>query len=112
MQKADLQPSSGETPHQVALDETVIRINDEQFRLYTAIDADTKRILLSRLFPTRTIALTERFLAELKQKYDVADALFLVDGPPWLQTALSRHSLKFKHVTNGKRNAIERVYRE
>jgi len=30
-QKADLQPESGKAPNQIALDETVIRINDQQF---------------------------------------------------------------------------------
>ena len=36
----------------------------------------------------------------MKQKHDVADALFLVDGAPWLQTALDRHGLDFgmKHT--------------
>ena len=31
VQKAELQPESGREPNQVALDETVIRINDQQF---------------------------------------------------------------------------------
>ena len=31
VQKADLQPDSGKSPNQIALDETVIRINDQQF---------------------------------------------------------------------------------
>ena len=30
VQKANLQPASGKTPNQVAVDETVIRINDQQ----------------------------------------------------------------------------------
>lgn len=34
VQKADLQPESGRSPNQIALDETVIRINDQQFWLY------------------------------------------------------------------------------
>jgi putative transposase len=33
IQKADLQPASGACPNHVALDETVIRINDEQYWL-------------------------------------------------------------------------------
>ncbi|SEO29761.1 putative transposase, partial [Halorientalis persicus] len=86
IQKADLQPTSGACPNHVALDETVIRINDEQFWLYTAVEPETNRILHSRLLPARTTALTERFLRELKQKHDVAESLFLVDGAPWLQT--------------------------
>ena len=31
VQKADLQPTSGKTPNQVAVDETVIRIDDQQY---------------------------------------------------------------------------------
>jgi len=31
VQKADLQPEPGKSPIQIALDETVIRINDQQF---------------------------------------------------------------------------------
>ena len=34
VQKADLQPDSGKSPNQIALDETVIRINDQQYWLY------------------------------------------------------------------------------
>jgi len=112
IQKADLQPASGACPNHVALDETVIRINDEQYWLYAAVDPETNRILHSRLFPDRNTAMTERFLRELKQKHDFVESLFLVDSVPWLQTALSRHNLRFQHVTHGNRNAVERVYRE
>ncbi len=37
VQKADLQPKSGKSPNQVALDETVIWINDQQFWLYAVL---------------------------------------------------------------------------
>jgi putative transposase len=36
VQKADLQPVSGKPPNQVAVDETVIRINNQQFWMYAA----------------------------------------------------------------------------
>jgi putative transposase len=35
--KADLQPESGRCPDHVAVDETVIRLNDEQYWLYAAV---------------------------------------------------------------------------
>jgi putative transposase len=41
VQKADLQPSAGRAPNHVAVDETVIRVNDQQFWLYAAADPDT-----------------------------------------------------------------------
>jgi len=80
VQKADLQPESGQSPNQIALDETVIRINDQQFWLYAAADPETNDVLHVRLFSTTTKALTEIFLRKLQQKHDVETAVFLVDG--------------------------------
>jgi len=112
VQKADLQPTNGANPDHVAVDETVIQLNDERYWLYAAVDPATNRLLHVRLFPTRTLALTEMFLAELREKHLVDDATFLVDGAPWLQAACHRHGLRFQHVTHGNRNAVERVFRE
>ena len=52
------------------------------------------------------------YLFELREKHQVDDAVFLVDGVPWLQAACHRHRLRFQHVTHGNRNAVERVFRE
>ena len=112
VQKADLQPLDGANPDHVAVDETVIQLNDERYWLYAAVDPATNRLLHVRLFPTRTLALTEMFLSELREKHLVDDATVLVDGAPWLQAACHRHGLRFQHVTHGNRNAIERVFRE
>ena len=112
VQKADLQPTEGRSPNHVALDETVIRIDDQQFWLYAAADPDTNDLLHLRLFSTTTTALTEIFLRELRQKHDVESAVFLVDGAQHLQTALARASLRFQTERNGNRNAIERIFRE
>jgi hypothetical protein len=50
IQKADLQPELGQSPNQVSLDETVIRINDQQFWLYAAADPQTNDLLYSSSF--------------------------------------------------------------
>ncbi|MGQ4556592.1 IS6 family transposase [Halobellus sp. GM3] len=112
VQKADLQPAEGQSPNHVALDETVIRITDQQFWLYAAADPDTNDLLHLRLFSTTTTALTEIFLRELRQKHDVESAVFLVDGAQHLQTALARAGLRFQTERTGNRNAIERIFRE
>ncbi|MFD1687005.1 IS6 family transposase [Halobellus litoreus] len=112
VQKADLQPIDGRSPTHVALDETVIRINNEQFWLYAAADPETNYLLHLRLFSTTTTALTEIFLRELRQKHDIESAVFLVDGAQHLQTALARSGLRFQTERNGNRNAIERIFRE
>jgi len=112
VQKADLQPTDGQSPNHVAVDETVIRINDQQFWLYAAADPDTNELLHLRLCSTTTTALTEIFLRELRQKHDVESAVFLVDGAQHLQTALARAGLRFQTIRHGNRNAIERIFRE
>ena len=112
VQKADLQPDAGQSPNHVALDETVIRINDEQYWLYAAADPKTNQLLHVRLFATTTTALTEMFLQELKKKHDVETAVFPVDGAQHLQTALRRTGLRFQMCRHGNRNAVERIFRE
>ena len=112
VQKANLQPESGKSPNQIALDETVIRINDQQFWLYAAADPQSNKLLHVRLFSTTTTSLTEIFLRELRQKHDVETAVFLVDGAQHLQTALHRAGLRFQMSRHGNRNAVERIFRE
>jgi putative transposase len=112
VQKADLQPDSGANPNHVALDETVIRINDQQYWLYAAVDPATNKFLHVRLFSTFTTALTEMFLRELRKKHAIDDAVFLVDDANWLQTALQRHGLDFRYERHGNHNSVERVFRD
>ncbi|AGB30226.1 transposase [Natrinema pellirubrum DSM 15624] len=112
VQKADLQPLDGANPDHVAVDETVIQLNDERFWLYAAVDPATNRLLHVKLSPTRNQAITEMFLAELRDKHLVDDALFLVDSAPWLQAALHRHGLDYRYEKHGNRNSVERVFRE
>jgi putative transposase len=112
VQKADLQPESGKSSNQIALDETVIRINDQQFWLYAAADPQSNELLHVRLFATTTTTLTEMFLRELRQKHNVETAVFFVDGAQHLQTALQRAGLRFQICRHGNRNAVERIFRE
>lgn len=112
VQKAELQPTDGESPNHVAIDETVIRINDRRYWLYAAGDPETNHLLHVRLFPTTTTAVTQLFLRELQQKHDVESAVFLVDSAQHLQTALARAGLRFQPTRHETRNAIERIFRE
>ena len=49
VQKAGLQPTDGKSPNHVALDETVIQLNNERFWLYAAVDPHTNEFLHVRL---------------------------------------------------------------
>jgi len=110
--KADLQPESGRCPDHVAVDETVIQLNDEQYWLYAAVDPETNEVLHTTLEPTTTKVLAHSFLTELSEKHDVSDAVFLVDGSHSLQNACQRHGFDFRYEKHGNRNAVERIFRE
>ena len=110
--KADLQPDNGRNPDHVAVDETVIRRNDEQYWLYAAVDPDTNELLHTKLKPTRTNVLAHSFFRELREKHDVDDAAFLVDGATPLKDACARHGLRFRYKRHGNRNSVKRVFRE
>ncbi|WP_311173389.1 IS6 family transposase [Halobellus ordinarius] len=112
VQKAGLQPTEGESPERVAVDETVIQIDDQRYWLYAAVDPDTNEFLHVKLGTAQNLGISEIFLGELREKHDVSDAVFLVDGAQWLQEACRRHGLRFQHETHGNRNAIERLYKE
>ncbi|MFC7210407.1 IS6 family transposase [Natronoarchaeum sp. GCM10025321] len=112
VQKADLQPSGGENLDRVAVDQKSIRINDEQYWLYTAVDPESNKILHSRLFPTYTVPIAREFLTELTEKHAVTDAVFLVDDADDLIAGLRRENLSYRVQQHGFRNAVERVFRE
>ena len=110
--KAELQPEDGRDPDQVAVDETVIRLNDEQYWLYAAVDPETNDLLHTRLEPTTNSVLAQKFLRQLREKHDVEDAEFLIDGSASLNDACSRQGLDYRVDRHGDRNSVERVFRE
>jgi transposase-like protein len=110
--KADLQPEDGHSPDHVAVDETVIQLDDEQYWLYAAVDPDTNGLLHTKLEPTRTNVLAHAFFSELRKKHDVDAAVFLVDGATPLKDACTRHGLGFRYEKHGYRKCVERVFRE
>lgn len=87
MRKADLEPAGGKSPDHVAIDETVIRLDNQRFWLYAAVDPATNEFLHVRLYDRCVMAFSQQFLAELLAKHDLDDAVFLVDGAPWLHGA-------------------------
>jgi len=110
--KADLQPKDGQSPDHVAVDETVVQLNDERYWLYAAVDTETNKLLYTKLRPTTTEVLAHSFLTEMDEKHDVDDAVFLVDGSKSLQAACHRHGFDFRYEKHGNRNTVERIFRE
>jgi len=64
------------------------------------------------LEPTTNSVLAQTFFAELREKHDVSDAVFLIDGSHSLKDACHRHGLDFRYEKHGNRNSVERVFRE
>jgi hypothetical protein len=56
VQKADLQPTDGADSDHVAVDETVIQLNDKRYWLHAAVDPETNRLLHVKLSRTRNQA--------------------------------------------------------
>ena len=112
VQKTDVQPSSDAEPDHIAVDETVIQLNDERHWLYAAVDPATNEFLHVRLFQTRTTERTMLFLRELREKVPVTQATILIDDATHLKSALGRLGLRFQVRRHGNRNAVERVFRE
>ena len=110
--KADLQPESGKNPDHVAVDETVIQLNDEQYWLYAAVDPETNELLHTSLEPTTNTIIAQTFLAKIDEKHEISEAVFLVDGSHSLQAACHRAGYDFRYEKHGNRNAVERVFRE
>ena len=59
--KADLQPDSDVNPDQIAVDETLVRVNGQRHWLFAAAVPDSNQYLHFRLFQTRTAQLTVLF---------------------------------------------------
>jgi transposase-like protein len=110
--KSDLQPASDQNPNHVAVDETVIRLNDEQYWLYAAVGPKTNEVPYTALEPTTNGVLAQTFVAELRKKHDVDNAVFLIDGSHSLKDACRRHGLDFRYEKHGNRNSVERVFCE
>jgi transposase-like protein len=94
------------------VDETVIQLSGDRYWLYAAVDPDMNKLLYTKLEPTRRNDPIMKFFSELREKHDVNDAVFLVDGAPQLHEACRRHGLDLHYVCYGDRNSVKRVFRE
>lgn len=93
MKKADIQPPDGAAPNHLALDETVIQVSNGRYWVYAADKADTAGVLNEKHASTRNQAMALIFPAELREKYQATNTIFLADSAPWLPAALHRNDL-------------------
>ncbi len=90
----------------------MIRLNDEQYWLYAAVDPKSNDLLHTTFEPTINKFVTSTFFTECRENNDVDAAVFLVDGDNSLNDACQKHGLDFRYERHGNRNSIERVFQE
>jgi transposase-like protein len=67
--KADLQPTDCANSEHVVVDETVIKLDKEQYWLYAAVNPAPNRLLHVRLFSTRNTEVSAISMTELRKKH-------------------------------------------
>lgn len=95
-QRIDLQLELSQAPNEVALDQTEIRIGDQQYWLYAATDPATNELPHVRLVAVTTTVLPQEFLPGSCEKHAVETAEFPIDNAQKLQTKLLQASHQFQ----------------
>jgi putative transposase len=95
----------------VAEDETVLKVNGQTCYLWAAIDVDTNEILAVYASRGRGIPSAIEFLRKVLDSCE-GKPVIVVDRGPWYRWASERLRIIYFHETFGKRNKIERWFRE
>ena len=93
----------------IAIDETKLKLENNQIFVWTAIDVDTDECLAIWASEGRTSFHAYVFLKEVL-KYCENRPEVVVDRGFWYKWALQRLGLKYEHETFGRRNAVERFF--
>jgi len=94
----------------VAVDESKLKEDGYQLFIWSAIDVDTKEYLAVYASYQRSSLNAYLFMRKVLVRC-VGKPLILVDGGPWYSWVLDRLGLRWEHVTFGRRNPIERLFR-
>ena len=97
------------TRRAVAVDETKIKLENNQIYVWNAVDVDERSILAVHVSSSRTSFDAIYFLRKVLEKCE-NKPLILVDRGPWYRWALQRLGLEYKHQRFGERNVIEQWY--
>jgi len=95
----------------VAVDETVLKVGGQTCYLWAAIDVDTNEVLAVYASRVRGIPSAIKFLRKVLDSCG-GKPVIVVDRGPWYRWALDRLGMTYFHETFGKRNRIERWFRE
>ncbi len=90
----------------------MIQLNNGWYWLHAAVNPETNELRHTRSEYTTNTVLAQTFLAEIDEKHDVSEAVFLIDCSHSLQVACNRGSYDFRYEKHGSRNDVEHVFRE
>jgi putative transposase len=90
----------------------VIRLDGDLYWLYAAVGPGTNEVHQRVIEPTKITVTVRSFFRELREKHDVEDVMFLVAGATSLTNACNRLEHRFRSETHGKRNSVERIFRD
>jgi len=79
----------------VAIDETVVKANGQNYYVYAAIDVERNELILMRVYPSRNYLTAKLFIAEVL-KYCENKPKFVIDKAPWLVKALESLDLEYE----------------
>jgi transposase-like protein len=95
----------------VAVDETVLKVSGRTCYLWAEIDVNTDEVLAVYASRGRGIPSAIKFLRKVLDSCE-GKPVIVVDRGPWCRWALDRLGITYFHETFGKRNRIERWFRE
>jgi transposase-like protein len=93
----------------IAVDETCVNVNGEQYWVYSVLDIDQNELISIRVYPARNSLTTESFVKGVL-KYCDGKPEFIVDNAPWLSDALTELGLTRHHQARGLRSLIESAF--
>ncbi|MGB9671573.1 MAG: DDE-type integrase/transposase/recombinase [Candidatus Norongarragalinales archaeon] len=86
----------------IAVDETCVKVNGEQYLVYSALDIERNELISMMVYPSRNSLTSESFIKGVL-KYCEGKHEFIVDNAPWLKDALTTFGLAFHHQARGLR---------
>jgi len=90
----------------IAVDETGVKVNGQQYWVYSTLDIDRNEVISMRVYPSRNTFTSESFLKGVL-KFCVGRPEFIADGAPWLEEALMELGLTHQRRSFGPRSLVE-----
>lgn len=100
-------------PHQIVVDETIVKLGGRKCYIWAAIDPKTRKVLYMKVSRDRHLHTTMKFFQELAEVYGAWPETAVVNGGPWYKGALFiLDKTQRVRMKGGIRNYVERFFKE